>query len=182
MVAILRDTSENIGELYKEHYDKVYGVVLKIVRDEDKARDVTQDVFVSLYEKIGQFEGRSEFSTWLYRVAVNRALDYLRGCGRHKTESIQELAGSSSSGLADADSIYFIDEDEDTEEKVVYRARIANLKWAIQRLKPYERETLELSLMDLREPEIGKVLGIPEGTVKSRLHRARKSLADLIYV
>ncbi len=172
MVAILRDTSENIGKLYEEHRDMVYKKVLRMVRDEDTASDLTQEVFVSLYDKINQYDGRSQFSTWLYRVAVNHVLDYFKGEKKYRAEPIHELH----------DSIDFEDTTKSAEEIVAYKIRVQTLRKAIQRLQFHERETLELYLKDFEIKEIGQILGAPIGTVKSRLNRAKKSLVDLVFV
>jgi RNA polymerase sigma-70 factor (ECF subfamily) len=142
----------------------------------EDAADACQDIFIAAYEKAHSFKGNSKFSTWLYRIAINNCISKLR---RKKIE--QKIYDNSllQASLATKDSA--IRDDETTLIKNQLSERIMK---AIQKLPDEQKAILELKIyQDLSFEEISKIIGIPVGTAKSRLHYAlikiRNELKDL---
>lgn len=145
-------------QLYERCSDRVYGLMARLVGRQD-AEDLTQQVFLTMFRKLEQFNGQSKLETWLYRLATNEALQHLR---RSKQRSTAPL--SVEPEILDPDRITA------TEEATL-------LETAMSRLEPQLRAVLLLKeQMQLSYQEIAESVGIPEGTVGSRLNRARKVL------
>jgi len=144
--------------LYDASHQNVYRLVVRMVGVQDAA-DVTQQVFLQTFRKIGQFSGRSQFGTWIYRVAVNESLQHLRKSKRSKMQGLeQEPTDCSPSG----------NENVDNKEM---------LEQALAQLEPGLRSTFLLREVEgLSYGAIADALGIPEGTVGSRMNRARREL------
>ncbi len=144
--------------LYESFQCQVYRLIVRIVGRQD-AQDVTQQVFLQVFHKVDQFVGRSKFETWLYRLAMNEALQHLRKERRRNHQPLTHEPMSEHKR-----------EDEQSDDRDV-------LEQALARLEPELR-----SLFVLREVErlsyraIAETMGIPEGTVGSRLNRARREL------
>lgn len=148
--------------LYNQHGSHVYGLMFRLV-GRDNAEDLTQQVFLKLFRSIGKFNGWSSFSTWLYRLAMNEALQFLRRERRRTLapmgrDPVDECRGPSA----------------DLEDAEV-------LEWALSSLDPDIRTVFVLrEVQRLSYHEIALALDIAEGTVASRLNRARRSLLQLL--
>jgi RNA polymerase sigma-70 factor (ECF subfamily) len=158
-------------QIYRTHHRRVYSLCLRMLGNPTDAEDVTQDVFVQLFRKIGSFQGDAALSTWLYRLTVNTVLMHIRHRQRrHKEqatedESLQSLAEMNQS--KERDEASQID-------------RIA-LERAIQQLPNGYRHVLVLhDIQGYEHDEIGRMLGISSGTSKSQLHKARLKLRQLL--
>jgi RNA polymerase sigma-70 factor (ECF subfamily) len=148
----------------RNHEDRVFSVCLRILGDRDKALDAVQDTFLTVYRKARQFEGRSAVGTWIYRIAVNTCYDQLRRMQRRPTESLPEHADPA---------------DPAAEEAIESASLRPEIETALAGLTPDFRDVVVLSdLEGLPLPEVAEVLGVPVGTVKSRLFRARRLLAQ----
>jgi RNA polymerase sigma-70 factor (ECF subfamily) len=147
-------------QLYEQCCEKVFRLVNRMVGSQD-APDLTQQVFLQTFHTIGQFSGHSRFETWLYRLAVNECLQFLRQAKRKSCE-----------GLA-----Y-----EPTDHSPSHARSIQNqelLERALQRIGPELRCIFLLREVEgLAYGDIAKALGIPDGTVGSRLNRARAELRE----
>ena len=144
--------------LYEVTHENVYRLVVRMVGIQD-ADDVTQQVFFQVFRKIGQFSGRSHFRTWLHRVAVNESLQHLRKSKRTKMQTLKHDAADSSP----------------TESARLDGKEL--LEQALARLEPELRATFLLKEIDGFSYEaIAESLGIPKGTVGSRMNRARREL------
>lgn len=147
--------------IVRTHADAVYAHALRFFGDPHVAEDVVQEVFLKMYRSLAGFDGRSALSTWLYRVTRNACLDMLRA-GRHRAVPIDPVDISLISA-------------EDTEATAVTHVA---LERAIRALPQEDRDALgAVTLFGLSYREAADVLGIPEGTVKSRVFRARRTLA-----
>jgi len=145
-------------EIYERLSDRVYGLMVRMVGRQD-ADDLTQQVFLQMFRKLGQFSGQSKLETWLYRLATNEALQHLR---RRKRQAVQPLV---------------VDPAATDPNQLVAREESQLLESAISRLDPELRAVLILKeQQELSYREIADAVGIPEGTVGSRLNRARKGL------
>lgn len=156
-------------QLYRQYSRRVYSLCLRILGNPADAEDVTQDVFLQLFRKLGTFRGDSAFTTWLHRMTVNAALMHLRkSVVRHEEAHADEQIR----GLADARAhqrgpLPLID-------------RIA-LERAIQQLPPGYRTVFLLHDVEGYEhEEIAEMLGISVGTTKSQLHKARMKLRQML--
>ena len=145
-------------ELYNSFGRMVYRLMVRIV-GLDEAPDTAQQVFLQVFRKIGQYSGRGPFNRWLYRLAVNEAYQHLRRNRRHRHQSLAyEPVDGSTRG------------DEITERKDI-------VEQALSRLDHELRSICVLrEVEDLSYSEIAETLNIPEGTVGSRLNRARREL------
>lgn len=157
---------EAFRQLFERHKDRVYSIALYFFGgDEATAGDVTQQVFLKLFTKIGQFRGGSEFTTWLYRLATNACVDELRRRRRFLP------FGDATPGREPFE--------KSSQEASVARAEVAELvKEAVAELKPKLRVAILLKYFEeLSYEEIAAVLGCSKGTVASRLNRGHKALA-----
>jgi RNA polymerase sigma-70 factor (ECF subfamily) len=153
--------------LVERHQTRVYNVALRVLGDPDDARDAAQDAFLSMLRKLSQFRGESAFTTWLHRVTVNSCYDILR---KRRRQPVLRL-------IADED-----DPAPDIGPPVPDHADAAvdsiDVARALQVIPEEYRVTLVLAdVQDLPYEEIARVLDVPVGTVKSRVHRGRIALA-----
>jgi RNA polymerase sigma-70 factor (ECF subfamily) len=149
----------------------VFDLVLHIVEDPSDAADVLQDVFVKVFRKIGQFQGDSSLKTWIYRIAIHEASNHRRGWlrrFRREPVSLDEPAMMTPRPRSDADTPYEALEKEER-QRVVRRA-LASLA------APYRTVVVLREIEGMSYEEISQILGIAEGTVKSRLVRGRDLL------
>ena len=157
-------------ELVSRYQQKVYMVILGLLRNRDDAMEVAQETFFRAYRKINSFQGGSSFYTWIYRIAVNLAIDAQRRQKRNPLdyrETIDTLLESQEESARDP----FAD--------VHDRELRENLIKAINDLTPEHKAVIVLRTIEgLSYRDIGEILGCSEGTVMSRLHYARKKLQD----
>lgn len=147
-------------DLVRAHQADVYRLALHFVRDPPTAEDVTQEAFVHAYHSLRRFRGGSKFSTWLFRITRNCAVDAIRRRERRRT---YEQAAESREISVDEPAL-----------------RVA-LQDAIDSLSPDLREPFVLiEVFGLSYAEAAVVLGAPSGTLKSRMHRARRLLMDAL--
>ncbi|MFT5444763.1 MAG: RNA polymerase sigma-70 factor (ECF subfamily) [Myxococcota bacterium] len=166
--------------LVGRHEGRVYALALRLLRDPDWAQDAVQESFLKAYRALRKFEGRSAFSTWLYRLTYNQCLDMRRAdkSGRYveldeeRTQS-SEFAESSPQNLSST-----IRGPGEEVERGQLREQLAK---AIESLPDAVRQTLVMREVDgLPYAEIASVLQIPKGTVMSRLFHARKRLQEIL--
>jgi RNA polymerase sigma-70 factor (ECF subfamily) len=156
--------------LVRRHEKTIFNLVYRLLGDYDDAIEVSQEVFLSAYRAIGQFRGDANFSTWLYRIALNHATTRRRSNNsrQHRTAPIEdmELIRDSQPGPAE------------TLEKKEMQERV---QLALNKLSPEDAAVILLrDLQDVPYDEVARLLEIPVGTVKSRLHRARQALKSLL--
>jgi len=144
-------------------YEKpVYNAAFRMLNDSEDARDVAQTVFLKAYEKLGDFDPRYKFFSWIYRIALNESVNCLSKRGRSEglsTEPVSEAKGP--------------------EDEMESEIRNRRLQVALMKLKPDYRSVIVLKhFLDCNYVEIGEILDIPEGKVKSRLYTGRQLLKD----
>ena len=161
------------GELVSRYQARLYNAAVRLVDSPDDAADVVQDAFLNAYQSLHAFKGDAEFFTWLYRIAFNGAISLKRK--KRPTGSLDAASGDH--GFEPTDPSDYVRTGhalERTEEETLLHAALA-------RLSPEHREVLTMKDLDgLRYEEIAEVLGVPVGTVRSRLHRARLELRELL--
>jgi RNA polymerase sigma-70 factor (ECF subfamily) len=170
--------SEAFRFLVERYQGRAYRLALRVLRDEEAARDAVQDAFVKAYSALARFEGRSSFFTWFYRLVMNQCLD-----ARRRDKSAREVAFEEGGGheLEPESSVEAVPEVDGVSfapaASLMRKELLEHLARAVERLPPAARETLVLREVDgLSYAEIATTLGIPKGTVMSRLHYARKQL------
>lgn len=168
--------------LVQRHQGRLFRLAARVLRDEDLARDAVQDAFLKAYVSLRRFEGRSSLYTWLYRLTLNVCLDMRRRSKAGRTVEWPEArveGGALTAEPVPAAGSEPAPSGPDTElERAEVRRRVGE---AIAELPPEARETLILREVDgLSYAEIAETLGIPKGTVMSRLHYARKRVQKLL--
>lgn len=170
---------EAFGQLVNRYKERIYLVVLRIVKNSDDAKDLAQEAFVKAYYNRQTFRAKSGFFTWVYRIAVNIALNYVSRNRDRQTESIEEVAPkallSSKSQLANAPLIST--GSDGIENKELSRA-ISN---AIDKLPPRQRTVFVLRHYEEKpHAEIASILSITEGAVKANYHQAVHKLKEYL--
>jgi RNA polymerase sigma-70 factor (ECF subfamily) len=150
--------------LVRDNADAVYGHALRFFGDRSIAEDATQEVFIKVYRSLAGFDGRSSFSTWLFRLTRNTCIDMMRRSARRPTPMDPLDMPQPGTG--------------DIAEGAV--ARVA-LEQAVATLPPEDRDALNaVTLFGLSYEEAGGMLNVPAGTVKSRVFRARRTVLSLL--
>ncbi|MGE5673039.1 MAG: RNA polymerase sigma factor [Mycobacterium leprae] len=159
-------------ELFHLYSDDVFRFAYLVVRDTPLAQDVVQESFLKVFRSIGNFQFRSSFKSWLYRVAVNEAITLLRR--RKVKEDLAATPEGQHGNVAISNT-----RDWQPEEAALESEERRLLRWAIGQLDPVHRSVVVLKYFhDFSDTEIAAVIGCPPGTVKSRLHRARELLRN----
>jgi RNA polymerase sigma-70 factor (ECF subfamily) len=151
--------------LYRENVDRVYALCLRLCSDGAKAEELAQDVFVRAWEKLGTFEGKSAFSTWLHRLAVNVVL------GNRRADAIR------------VGKVFTTDDLEayDTPSRPPDPGRALDLERAIAQLPNGARTVFVLHDVEgYKHEEIAELHGLAVGTCKAQLHRARRLLREAL--
>jgi RNA polymerase sigma-70 factor (ECF subfamily) len=179
--ALLRRLQAGEDAAYEEFVrvqtPRMLSVARRFLRNEEDARDAVQDAFISAFRAIGNFEGGSRISTWLHRIVVNASLMKLRSKRRRPEESIEELLPRwQEDGHAARPAAAW------AAEKLVEQDEVRKLVQAgIERLPETYREVLLLrDIEELDTQEAAEMLGISTNAVKTRLHRARQALREVI--
>ncbi|MCF7686724.1 MAG: sigma-70 family RNA polymerase sigma factor [Cephaloticoccus sp.] len=166
------------GILMQQHHDRIFRLVYSVVRHEQDARDVCQEVWLIVWRQIAHFRGDALFSTWLHSIAVRRALDYLRK-RRRWYDRFLPLGRPEDNSAAQAENIPAPDQDEDPGQA----DRIARVRSALATLPAKHRAVLALrELEGLSYESIAAAMKIPSGTVMSRIYHARRLLAKKLGV
>jgi RNA polymerase sigma-70 factor, ECF subfamily len=161
------------AELCRRHSDMVMRVVNRIVRNTEDAEDVLQEAIPKAYRQLHGFDGRSKFSTWLTKIAVNSALMLLRKRKCRPTLSMQEFARDQK-----GEAFAFPDGGPGPESLVLRSQLSLQLRTAIRKLPPVLRDVAEIKrTSDFSMEEISEMVGVSVAATKSRLLRARKMLA-----
>jgi RNA polymerase sigma-70 factor, ECF subfamily len=151
--------------LFEGYKDRVFSIASYSLGDESAADDITQQIFVKLFDRINQFRGDSEFATWLYRLVINSCLDERRRTRR--LQPVEEFTPMKDTGRR-----------KPPEARYERREIAGSVRIAICELKPKMRLPIILKYIEgLSYEEISNVLGCSKGTVASRLNRAHKTLA-----
>jgi RNA polymerase sigma-70 factor, ECF subfamily len=160
-----RGDADAFEQLYREHSGWVYALARRMAEDETLAKDMTQEIFIRLWQKIDSFRGESEFATWFRRLAINVCLNKV-GDERRRTKRVfitDDVASFETAAKARAPEVGI------------------DLERAIRGLPAHARTVFVLHEVEgYKQREIADMTGVAEGTVKSQLHRARKLLQAAI--
>ena len=184
-VARAREGDQEAFRVLVERYQgRAHRLALRVLRDEEQARDAVQDAFLKVHSNLGRFENRSSFYTWLYRLVMNVCLDAKRRDRSSRfvdTPELGDLERVATHETMPASEQHFRVHEEapdDAFDRSQLRDAVAR---AITALPDAARETLILREVEgLSYSEIAEALDIPKGTVMSRLHYARRRVQELL--
>lgn len=160
-------------QLVERHQRRVFQLVLGIVKDREEAMDVVQDTFVKVHQNLPGFKGDAAFTTWTHRIAYNLAIDSVRRTGRVQRVSVDETTLTDEGEQHDPYAV-----NSPSPQKAALRGELAEeIQRALAHLSENHRSILLLRELDgLSYEELSETLGIPKGTVMSRLFHARQKL------
>ncbi len=163
--------------LVERYQNRVHAMVYGMVRNPEDARDIVQNAFVKAYRNLSTFRVESSFYTWVYRIAMNLAIDHVRKNKRRKTTGFDEAIAA-----RDDDGSMLEVHHEDSPQRAMQRKQLQQRIFsALDTLSEEHREIILLREVEgLSYKEIADAMGIPEGTVMSRLFYARKKLQGLL--
>ena len=169
------------NEMVSRHWDRIYGMVHQLLRNQQDAEEVTQDAFIRAHRGLGNFRGEAAFSTWLYQIATNLARNrYWYWWRRRRDQTVsfdQPVSDSNSTPLSEVFSTDMATPGDIT----VNQELVDHIALGMEKIGTKHREVLILrNVKNLSYEEIAEVLGISVGTVKSRIARARESLRAAI--
>ena len=169
------------NEMVSRHWDRIYGMVHQLLRNQQDAEEVTQDAFIRAHRGLVNFRGDAAFSTWLYQIETNLARNrywYWWRRKRDKTVSFdQPVSADNDTPLSEV----FATEMETPGDITVTNEFVDRIAESMEKLNPKHREILILrNVKNMSYEDISEVLGISVGTVKSRIARARESLRSLV--
>jgi RNA polymerase sigma-70 factor (ECF subfamily) len=163
--------------LFEKYRERIFAVAFRFVRNKEDALDVTQEVFLRAYQGLAKFKTDAKFFTWLYRIAVNRAIDFTRARATRRTVDAEDPHGEGEGLLASLPS----PDAQDPADLAQRRELSGKLLEAVESLPPKHRVVFILhSMEDLSYKEIAGVVGCSMGTVMSRLFYARKKLQQYL--
>jgi len=170
----LQGRTAAFGELVRRYQDRLYNSIYRVLDNAEDAYDVVQEAFINAYQSLNSFKGDAEFFTWLYRIAFNSAISLKR---KRKALLRLEWGPDEKVGIEPIDESAF----SDPGSAMQRGEEDAALQAALNRLSPEHRAVLVLKDLEGQKYEdIAEILDVPIGTIRSRLHRARLELRDLL--
>lgn len=178
---VLRALNEKDQRAYTElmgrYKDSVYFMLLKMVNNSDDAEDLTIETFSKAFKRLDQYSPQFAFSTWLFKIASNHSIDFIRK-KRIKAVSIDQ-------GYSNEDGESYVipvkEDSLDPEESMQKDERVQRMRDVVEKLKPRYKRLVELRYFEEKSyEEISEILELPLGTVKAQLFRARDFMFDLM--
>lgn len=162
------------GAIMRGHYERTFRLAYAITHNEADARDICQEAWLTVWKQLATFRGDSRFSTWLHPIVTRRALDHLRKRRRWFDRFLPFDTGDDTTAAAPEPATT-----DDAAQQLEGAETVARVRAALATLPPKHRAVLALrELEGLSYEEIAQATGIPVGTVMSRLHHARRLLAE----
>ena len=171
----LRGRTAAFGELVRRYQDRLYNTVYRLVDNAEDAQDIVQEAFLHAYQALDSFKGDSQFFTWLYRIAFNTAISLKR---KQKAVLRIEAGRSDYGGTGEP-----LDASEESRpgHALERTERERKVQDALNRLSGEHKAVLVMKDMEgMKYEDMAKVLEVPIGTIRSRLHRARLELRELL--
>lgn len=168
---------EAFETLIQSHQKKVYNIALRMTKNHEDAQELAQDAIVRAFTSIGKFRGDSSFSTWLYRITMNVCTDFLRKRSKAVLISMEQGAVAN-----DNQQAIQIEEEAPGPDELAEKNQLKKLvRDAMDSLSDEHRQVLIFrDIMDMSYKEIADTLNVNEGTIKSRINRARAGLKKII--
>ena len=165
------------AELMEKYRESIYFMMLKMVKNPDDAEDLTLEAFGKAFSRLEQYSPSFAFSTWLFKIASNNSIDFIR------KKRIKVTSMDTGMMTDDGETIFYDAKSQtlDPEETIVYNQKVKLMRNLVSQLKPRYRELVEKRYFEeLSYEEIAEELNLPLGTVKAQLFRAREFLANMI--
>ena len=173
---VLGGDANAFEELVLRYEKTVYNLALRMVGDRDDAFDMTQEAFIKAYGSLSSFRGDSKFSVWIYRITTNVCLDFLRSKSRKQQVSLTVSDDDDEDAQLDIP-----DPSSAPEQQLIKKISMQSVEEGLKTLPDKQRQILVMrELCGMSYAEIGKALSLEEGTVKSRIFRARKRLCTFL--
>jgi len=164
---------KSYAELMSRYKDAIYFMLLKMVNNKTDAEDLTIEAFGKAFKNIDQYSPNYAFSTWLFKIASNNCIDYLR----KKRSNHVSIDGNFMDDKESEPQIHLRDDTPDPEENLIRDQKVILMRTVVKKLKPRYRTLIELRYFkEYSYEEISEELGLPLGTVKAQLFRARELL------
>ncbi|MBN4072820.1 sigma-70 family RNA polymerase sigma factor [Crocinitomix catalasitica] len=165
------------GELMDKYRESIYFMMMKMVKSEDDAEDLTIEAFGKAFNRLKQYSPSYAFSTWLFKIASNNAIDFIR----KKRIKVTSMDNAYTNSDGDSISIDVESGEKDPEEVTMHGEKVMHMREIVKKLKPRYRDLIEKRyFQELTYDEIAVDMGLPLGTVKAQLFRARAFLADMM--
>ncbi|MFQ6121641.1 MAG: sigma-70 family RNA polymerase sigma factor [Dehalococcoidales bacterium] len=168
-IAGTKSTKATIGSLYEEYYDRIVRYIFVRINDQNEAENLGGDVFLRALQSLDSYRGdREQVRAWLFKIAYNVVVDYLRKTSKRKTVSLEEME---------------IPERLNIEEAVETKLEVERLSKALKQLTPAQRQVIGLRFFaGLSSTEVGKILGKSGGAVREMQRAAVETLRNQMYV
>lgn len=165
------------GDLMERYRESIYFMMLKMVRTEDDAEDLTIEAFGKAFNRLHQYSPSFAFSTWLFKIASNNAIDHIR----KKRIQVTSIDSGYTNDDGDSVSIDIRSGEKDPEEESMHDEKVQMMRGLVKKLKPRYRDLIEKRYFEeLSYEEIAEQMNLPLGTVKAQLFRARTFLAEMM--
>lgn len=171
------DDLSAFDELVERYKQRLYATIYHMTSNHEDANDLLQDTFVKAYKSLTHFQGKSSFYTWVYRIAVNRTINFIKRGRRHNALSLDDV----DSGIhTDPDYVELMSHDTPRREAGLNELQV-RLNKALQKLsEPHRAVVVMHDIQGMTHADIAKVMECSEGTVRSRLFYARQQLQGLL--
>jgi RNA polymerase sigma factor (sigma-70 family) len=157
--------------LYEQHHTMVYHIAYQYLQNQEDAEEITQDVFVQVHQSLGKFEGKSSIKTWIYRISINKSLDYIKFKSSKKRSFI---FGYKSQNEQEFERIASVDQ---TDASLLQQEKTLILYAVINELPPNQKTAFILSKVDeISHAEIAEIMQLTHSSIESLLFRAKKTL------
>lgn len=175
--ALEENDRQAYATLLSNYRDSIYFMLLKMTNNRDDAEDLTIEAFGKAFKSLSQYTPNYAFSTWLFKIASNNCIDFMRKKRQQLISLDQEFNDSAGSELSKTIS----DEELNPEEVMINEQKIQYMRSIVEKLKPHYRILVQLRYFEeLSYEEISERLNLPMGTVKAKLFRARDFLYELM--
>lgn len=172
-----RGDARAFRELVRKHQDRVYSLCLRMLGDAHEAEDVSQEVFLAVHRHLPHFRGDCRLTTWVFRVAKNHCLNRIKYLGRREADD--DSVFERTDGGAHAEG--FVSRPDRPDQAMLGAEERRAVQKALCGLSPEHRLLVVLrDIEGMSYEDVGRIADLPPGTVKSRLHRARAHLAELL--
>ncbi len=176
-LAVSGQDEQAYADLLKRYRKPVYHMILKMIRNVDDAEDLTIEAFAKAFKNLHKFKKDFTFSTWLFRIATNNTIDFIR----KKRLNTMSLHSSYKDDNGDSVTIDVEDKNLNPQEEAIKGQKIELVRMFVTKLPAKYQRLVKLRYFDeLSYDEIAKELNAPLGTVKAQLHRARELMYDLV--
>jgi RNA polymerase sigma-70 factor (ECF subfamily) len=168
---------DSFAQLMRLHEKQIYNFTYRMLGDEEEAEDLTQDIFVAAFRGIRRFRGEAKFSTWLYRIALNQTRNRIKYLSRRDFFAKQSRRAQYREESLWENPEFLADGNPTPEQWTLTRSMATQVQECLNQLAPQTRQILVLrDVQGFSYEELGEMLSLNPGTVKSRLHRARAAL------